>query len=213
MGGRCLLAVHGSLDGENHLYNSEMSRDDHRGTLLGDGLARCHLRVSYRVCDENRTPNPEPQALLRCSARLAVGCRLHEVTSIKSSMRLLGQRINMNRPLSLIERVMKSHLQTRISPRASVQNLQRLISESSSSYIPAEMVSLVEKVAKEERDSKLTDEMYQEFTMDMASYVLQAVNRGKEKRDSSMTSEEVYNPDLLNLCMCICFVMLPNVLI
>lgn len=71
------------------------------------------------------------------------------------------------------------------------------------------MVSLVQTIAKEERDSKLTDEMYQKFTMDMASYVLQAATPPKdtdtdgdnEKSNSSMTSKEVYNPELLDMCM------------
>ena len=87
------------------------------------------------------------------------------------------------------------------NPRASINNLHRLIQKSSSSYYPPQLISLINESAKEERQSNLSDKMKEDAMREMAAFMLQATNSPNDTRgDDCMTSEQVYNPDLLDMC-------------
>jgi len=87
-------------------------------------------------------------------------------------------------------------------PRASINNLWQLThNKSSTSYFPPQLLSLINESAKEESQSNMSDKLYNDLTREMTSFMLQSTNSQNDARDDDrMTSEQVYNPGLLDTC-------------
>lgn len=93
---------------------------------------------------------------------------------------------------------LRGHANDIFLQRASINDLNELIHKSSTSYYPPQLLSLIEDAAEEERGSTLSDKMYGDVTREVASFMLQyTADAAKVDR---MTSEEVYNPTLLDMC-------------
>ena len=100
---------------------------------------------------------------------------------------------------------LRGHANDIFLQRACINDLNKLIHKSSTSYYPPQLLSLIKDAAEEERGSTLSDKMYGDVTREVASFMLQySADAANEDR---MTSEEVYNPTLLNMCrLVLCFV-------
>ena len=89
----------------------------------------------------------------------------------------------------------------------SIDKLREMIhaSSSSASYYPSQLVSLIDESADQERQSNLSDEMYNKVTHEMMSFMLNVTNspNGLVEDEDRMGGEGVYNPEVLDMCKCI----------